>query len=93
MLVSHARVYCKYRRSLPTLFYPTREPAVTAFYYGHDIEFDLATYEHRTRLLEYEQEPLSEDPLRIRITIPLGVDALELTYDDHMDLVGLRRDA
>lgn len=91
MHVSHVCEVCKYRWRLPTFFYPTRHPAVTSFYYEHGIEFDLATHEQRTLLLDYEQEVLSEDPLRIRITIPLEDDELSLTYDDQMDLVELSR--
>lgn len=91
MHVSHVCDRCKYRWRMPTLFYPTRHPAVTAFYYEHGIEFDLATYEQRTHLLDYEEEFLSEDPLRIRITIPLEDDELRLTFDDDMDVIELSR--
>jgi DNA-binding transcriptional ArsR family regulator len=91
MQVSHVCEACKYRWRMPTTFYPTRHPAVTAFYYEHGIEFDLATYEQRGLLFDYEEELVSEDPLRIRITIPLEGDELSLTYDDQMDVVELSR--
>ncbi|WP_416838553.1 hypothetical protein [Haloferax sp. DFSO52] len=91
MLTSHVCESCKYRWRMPTLFYPTRQPAVIAFYYEHGIEFDLATAEQRTYLLDYEEELLSEDPLRIRISIPLADEKLRLTYDERMDVVDLTR--
>lgn len=91
MLVSHVCEGCKYRWRMPTLFYPTREPAVIAFYYDHGIEFDLAMYEQRTQLLEYEEELLSDDPLRIRISIPLDDEELQLTFDERMDVIDVSR--
>jgi hypothetical protein len=87
MLVSHVCEGCKYRWRMPTLFYPTREPAVVAFYHDHGVEFDLATYEQRTNILDYREEVLSEDPIRIRITVPMDDDELQLTYDDRMAVV------
>jgi DNA-binding transcriptional ArsR family regulator len=91
MLVSHVCEACKYRWRMPTLFYPTRLPAVIAFYYEHDVEFDLATYEQRALLLDLEEELLSEDPLRIRISIPLEDETLRLTYDERMEVVDVNR--
>ena len=91
MLVSHVCEGCKYRWRMPTLFYPTRQPAVIAFYHEHGIEFDLATYEHRARLLDFEEELLSEEPLRIRISIPSDDEALRLTYDERMEVVDVDR--
>jgi hypothetical protein len=91
MLVSHVCEGCRYRWRMPTLFYPTRHPAVVAFYYDHGVEFDLATYEQRTLLLEYEEKLLSEDPLHIRISISLDDEALQLTYDEQMEVVDVNR--
>lgn len=91
MLVSHDCEVCKYRWKLPTLFYPTRHPAVVAFYYDHGIELDLATHEQRALLLDYREEVLADDPLRIRITIPLEGEELGLTFDDDMSVVDVSR--
>jgi DNA-binding transcriptional ArsR family regulator len=87
MRVEHVCEVCTYSWRMPTLFYPTRHPAVTAFYYDHGVEFDLARHEQRTLLLDWEQELLAEDPPRIRITIPLEGDELSLTFDETMDVV------
>ena len=91
MLVSHVCAECKYRWRMPTLFYPSRQPAVVAFYHEHGIEFDLATYEQRALLLDLREELVSEEPLRIRITIPLGGEELRITYDERMTAVDVSR--
>ena len=91
MLVSHICERCKYRWRMPTLFYPSRQPAVIAFYYEHGISFDLAKYEQRAYLLGFDEDLLSEDPLRIRISIPLEDEALRLTYDERMEVVDVNR--
>jgi hypothetical protein len=91
MLVSHICEVCKYSWRLPTLFYPTRHPAVVAFYYEHGIEFDLATYEQRMLILDYREELVSEDPLRIRISVPLNDEELRLTFDEQMNAIDVSR--
>lgn len=91
ILVSHVCEGCKYWWRMPILFYPARQPVVTAFFYKHGIEFDLATYEQRAYLLDFTQELRSEDPLRIRISIPLEDEELRLTYDDRMEVVEVDR--
>jgi len=93
MLVSHVCEGCKYRWRMPTLFYPSREPAVIAFFYDHGVEFDLATYEQRALLLNFEEELASMDPLRIQLSIQLDGETLQLTYDERMDVVDERRQA
>lgn len=87
MLAKHVCDVCNYSWKLPTLFYPSRHPAVTAFYYNHGIEFDLARHEQRNLILDYREKLLSEDPLRIQITIPLEDDELTLTFDEQMTVV------
>jgi hypothetical protein len=77
---------------MPTLFYPSRHPVVVAFFYDHGIEFDLATYEQRAKLLDFEEELISEDPLRISISISVEDDVLGLTYNDRMELIGVNSD-
>ena len=91
MLVSHSCEQCKYRWSMPISNYLTREPAVTAFYYEHGIEFDFSTVDQFSLLLDVEKELLSEDPLRIRMTIPVEGDKLSLTLDGQMEAVSIER--
>ena len=92
MLVSHVCDVCKYSWRMPTLFYPTRHPGVVAFFHDHGVDFDLATYEQRSLLLDFEEELLSEAPLRIRISIPVEDEVLRLTFDERMDVVETRRE-
>lgn len=77
---------CKFHMQLPTSHYPPTHPAVLAFYYEHGIEFDLASHEQLAHLLEYQQEVSSEDPLRIRTTVPLGGDEITVTFNDQMSV-------
>lgn len=76
---------------MPISNYLTREPAVAAFYYEHGVEFDFATHEQFSLLLDVENELLSEDPLRIRLTIPLEGDELGLAFDDRLEVVSVER--
>lgn len=87
MLVSHVCEGCRYRWRMPTLFYPSRQSALIAFFYEQGVEFDLATYEQRTLLLDFEEDLVSMDPLRICISIPLENEVLQFTYDERMELV------
>jgi DNA-binding transcriptional ArsR family regulator len=72
---------------MPVPFHLSTHPAVVAFYYDHGIEFHLASYEHRAYFLTYQEELVSEDPLRIRTTIPLEGDELHVTVDGEMNVV------
>ncbi|MFB6302346.1 MAG: winged helix-turn-helix domain-containing protein [Haloferacaceae archaeon] len=90
-VVHHVCGVCKFHMQLPTSHYPPTHPAVLAFYYDHGIEFDLASHEQRTHLLEYQEEVVSEDPLRIRTTIPLDGDELHVTFDEQMTVVDVSR--
>ncbi|NIS33370.1 MAG: hypothetical protein GWN73_23795, partial [Actinobacteria bacterium] len=52
---------------------------------------DLATHEQRTLLLDFREELLSADPLRIRISIPRDGEELRLTFDERMSVVDVER--
>lgn len=82
---------CRSRWQIATLFYPTTHPAVIAFYYDHGIEFDSASHEKRVTLLDYQEEVITEDPLRIRTTIPLMGDELRITFDNQMSVIEVSR--
>jgi DNA-binding transcriptional ArsR family regulator len=90
-MVYHVCNVCKFLWQIPTLLYPPTHPAVIAFYYDHGIEFDLASHEQRSHLLEYQEEVIAEDPLRIRTTIPLNGDELRITFDEQMSVVDVNR--
>lgn len=88
-MVYHVCAVCKFMLQIPTLMYPPSHPAVIAFYYDHGVEFDIASHEDHGYLLDYREEVVSEDPLRIRTTIPLDGDELRLEYDDQMQVVSV----
>ena len=76
---------------MPIQFHLVTHPEVVAFYHEHGIDFHLATYEHRPYLLTYREELLSEDPLRIQTTIPLGDDELHVVVDGEATVIEVRR--
>lgn len=80
---------CKFYLQVPTLFYPPTHPAVIAFYYDHGIEYDLAAHEDHKHMLEYEEELVSDDPFRIRTTIPLNGDEISIEYNDQMHVTNV----
>lgn len=89
-MAHHVCEVCKFHMQIPTWYYPLTHPAVLSFYYEHGIEFDRASHEDRGYILDYEQEIASEDPLRIRISIPLEGDHLEVEFDDKMQVISIR---
>lgn len=92
-MVYHVCEVCKYTWKDSTVYYPPNEPAVIAFYYEHGIELDTEIHEKRRHLFELEdnQEVISDDPLRIRISIRLEGDELHLTYDEGMRVADVSR--
>lgn len=90
-IAHHVCQVCKFHMQLPTSHYPPTHPTVLAFYDQHGIEFDLASHEQLSHLLEYRQEVIEEDPLRIRTTIPLDGDKLAITFNDQMSVVDVDR--
>lgn len=88
-LVHNVCDVCKFHMQIPTLLYPPTHSAVLAFYYEHGIEFDYASHEQRAHLLEYREEVVSEDPLRIQTTIPVEGDELTITFDEQMTAIAV----
>lgn len=69
-------------------------PAVIAFYYEHGIEIGFTgdtTFEDVIRILdlvnEFEEEVVSTDPLRTRVTISHEGDVLHVLLDENMSVV------
>ena len=68
-------------------------PLVVAFYAdrGLDIGYDTADFEGIVRALElmanHDQELVSTDPLRVRVTVRYEGDELRITIDDSMTVV------
>jgi len=64
-------------------------PQVTAFYHDHGIEHRFASWESFVRSHNIDEELVSEEPLRLRITIPAGNDELRLTVDDELNVIDI----
>lgn len=90
-MVFHVCQVCKFFLQVPTLFYPPTHPAVISFYYDHGVEFDMASHEDHAHMLEYQEEVVSEDPLRLRTTIPLEGDEIRVEFNDQMEVVDVKR--
>jgi hypothetical protein len=92
-------VVCKYGNSYPVDAVIYDHPAVIAFCYENGIEhtFDLDSPEACARLWAHiaarEHRLVSEDPVRIRITVPGDGEHLELTLNDSLDVTDVTRSA
>jgi len=65
---------------------------VIAFYYDHGIEYqfdpDFATMKRVLELVQrHEQELVSTDPPRVRVTVRYEGDVLDITLDGEMSVV------
>lgn len=78
---------CKRSIPPPATIVALIHPAVTAFYHKHGIEHRFATWETVVRSCQVVEELISEDPLRMRMTIPVGDDILQLTLDDELNVL------
>lgn len=63
------------------------DPTVTAFYHDRGIDYRFASWETVVRSTDVGEELLSESPLRMRFTVPAGVDELQLTVDDELQVL------
>ncbi len=84
---------CKNHHNLPPRSMVAQHPAVIAFYYDHGISSqyevdDFESFQQWGNLIgEHDQELVSEDPVRIRVTIQYEGDELHLTLDEHLDVI------
>lgn len=83
---------CKYSGSYPAWVAVFDHPAVVAFYYEHgfDMTFGLTDPDACARAwdrLVREQTLISEDPIRIRVTVPFDGDELQLTLDEDLTVI------
>lgn len=81
------------KRSIPPSFtiVVLDHPEVVAFYHEHGIEHRFATWETVARSYQVGEELVSADPFRMRATIPAGENELQLTLDDELNVVTVRR--
>lgn len=78
---------CKWSVFPPASVSVLTEPAVTAFLYDRGIEHRFATWEGIVRSFDIEEEPISQDPLRVRFRVPAQGDQCEVVVDEDMDVI------
>lgn len=88
---------CKFGDSYPVDAFIYDHPGVVAFCHEHGIEHTFGLddpeacadlWEHLTRR---DHRLLSEDPVRIRVTVPGDEETLHLTLDGDLDVLDVRR--
>lgn len=89
---------CKYGESYPVDAALHNHPALVAFCHEHGIElsYDVDDPESVDRLDKHHQRErehslVSDDPVRIRVTVPGGDEELELTLDGDLDVIDVSR--
>ncbi|MCT9098450.1 helix-turn-helix domain-containing protein [Haloarchaeobius sp. HME9146] len=80
---------CKLTWRFPTWATVMWHPAVISFFYQRKPDIDPLSWEYFVRGREFDQELVSEDPIRIAITVRYGDDGLQLTYDESMAVVDI----
>lgn len=88
--------HCGYRRLAPPWFRLLTEPSIIAFYHEHAdfdqrIPFSKVTSENARYIRSIEQEVISTDPVRIRVTFDLDDVSLEAITDERLEIVSMRR--
>lgn len=82
---------CKRSAFPPVRAVALHDPAVTAFFHDHGIEHRFASWETIVRSADVDEELLSADPFRARVTIPVEDDELRLTLDDDVNVLEVTR--
>lgn len=72
---------CKLRVFLPVSLVTLNDPAVAVLSLEHGVEHRFATWDTVARSYRVSEELVSEDPLRLRLTIPAGDDEFWVTVD------------
>lgn len=84
---------CKNHHTGPPRYIVAVHPAAIAFYYSHGISLlyevdDFESIRQRTNLIgEHEQQLVSEDPVRVQVTIRYETDELQLILDEEMNVI------
>lgn len=80
--------------SVPSL--GLRHPAVVAFYWEHGIELGTNSHETARQFVKLDEqadeELVSRNPPRVRVTLRHEGDALQLTYDEELNVVEVNED-
>ncbi|WP_336360318.1 ArsR/SmtB family transcription factor [Haladaptatus sp. ZSTT2] len=69
-------------------------PAVVAFYHEHDIDLSTVPFWELDWVISNQRTSiLTEAPLRVRVTIPLANEALQVTLDERFEVCAIERTA
>lgn len=82
---------CIYDATSGIVPYLTSHPAVVSFYDDHDIDLTEEWWDALGASGDESTTVLSENPWRIRVTIPVAGDELELVVDGDLNVVEQRR--
>lgn len=83
---------CKYAFRTPSWHPLQSHPAVVAFYHDHGVDHvHTNSWDGMLRGFEWQEELLSVEPPRLRITVPLAGDELQATLDETGTIVGVER--
>lgn len=83
---------CRYTRQFVLWFAVVTNPAVVAFYDKHGVPWDRVpfaklTWENSPYVADIAEDVLSEDPLRVRVTIQLAGSEIHTTIDDNLNII------
>lgn len=78
---------CKLRVFLPATLVILNDRDVAALSHEHGIDHRFATWETVVRSYQVREEVLSEEPLRVRLTIPAADDEFAVTVDEDVDVI------
>lgn len=80
---------CKRSVPPPVRLVVLADPTVAGFYHERGISHRFATWETVTRCFAVEEDLLSEEPLRMRYTVPAGDESLRLTLDGALNVLDM----
>lgn len=81
---------CKWRVFPPAIVTLLTNPDVISFHREHGFEHRFPSWEGFVRTFDFAEELVSEDPLRIRYTVPAGDDELRLSLDGDVNVVEVK---
>lgn len=83
---------CKYSHRGPFKVAVLSHQAVAAFFHNHDVTFNYASFNAFLMTQGFRETLVSEDPLRIEVSVPVDGDELHLVVDDGLNVLETSRD-
>ena len=91
LLVTYGCERCWFTSEVPVGACVVRHPAVVSLYHDYGIDIRECSYTDLDFLGGSSSTLLSEDPARVAVTVELDDDALRLTLDESLTVVGVER--